>query len=37
MDITGVDLFDQNMSMACAKVGLRCLCISLVLIYLIKM
>ena len=37
MDITGIDLFDQNVGMACAKVRLRCLWISLVLIYLIKM
>ena len=36
MDITDVDLFDLNMSMACAKVGLRCSWISPVLIYLIK-
>ena len=34
MNITGIDLFDQNMSMACAKVGLRCSWISLVLINL---
>ena len=37
MDISSIDLFDQNMSMACANVGLRCSWISLVLIYLIKM
>ena len=36
MDITGFDLFDQNMSMAHAKVRLRYSWISLVLIYLIK-
>ena len=37
MESTSIDLFVQNMSMACAKVGLRCSWISLVLIYLIKM
>ena len=39
MDITGIDLFDQNVgrSMACAGARLRCSWISLVLIYLIKM
>ena len=37
MDIIGIDLFDQNMSMTCAKVGLRCSWISLILIYLIKL
>ena len=37
MDITGIDLFDQNVGMTCAKVKLRCIGISLVLIYLIKM
>ena len=37
MDIIDIDLFDQNMSMVCAKVRLRCSWISLVLIYLIKM
>ena len=37
MDITGIDLFDQNMSMVCAKVRLRCSWISVVLIYLILM
>ena len=42
MDITGIDLFDQNVGMTCAKVEsnvrIRCLWIdlSLVLIYLIK-
>ena len=37
MDIIGIDLFDQNVSMTCAEVRLRCLWILLVLIYLIKM
>ena len=37
MDITSIDLFDQNVGMACANVRLRCLLISLALIYLIKM
>ena len=37
MDIIGIDLFDQNMSMACAKVRLRYSWISLILIYLIKL
>ena len=37
MDITGIDLFKQNVSMACANIRLRCLLISLLLIYLIKM
>ena len=37
MDITGIDLFDQNVAMACANVRLRCLLILLKLIYLIKM
>ena len=37
MDITGIDLFDQNVGMACAEVRHRCSWISLVLIYLIKM
>ena len=32
MDITGIDLFDQNVSMTCAEARLRCLWISLVLI-----
>ena len=36
MDITGIDLFDQNVGMTCAKVKLRCSGISLILIYLIK-
>ena len=35
--ITCIDLFDHNVGMACAKVRLRCPCISLVLIYLIIM
>ena len=37
MDITDIDLFDQNVDMTYANVRLRCLWISLVLIYLIKM
>ena len=37
MHITCIDLFDHNVDMACAKVRLRCSCISLVLIYLITM
>ena len=37
MDITGIDLFDQNVGMTYANVRLRCTWISLVLIYLIKM
>ena len=37
MDIIGIDLFDQNVSMTYAEVRLRCLWILLVLIYLIKM
>ena len=36
MDITSIDLFDQNVGMACANVRLRCSLISLALIYLIK-
>ena len=36
MEITGIDLFDQNVGMACANVRLRCAIISLALIYLIK-
>ena len=36
MNITGVDLFDLNVGMVCAKVRLRCSWISLILIYLIK-
>ena len=37
MGITGIDLFDQNVGMACANVRLRCAIISLALIYLIKL
>ena len=37
MDSSGIDLSDQNMSMAYAKVGLRCSWILLILIYLIYM
>ena len=37
MDITSIDLFDQNVGMVCTKVRLRCLWILLVWIYLIKM
>ena len=37
IDITGIDLFDRIVSMACAKVRLRCSWILLVLIYLNKM
>ena len=37
MDITDIDLFDQNVSMTCAEARLRCLWISLVLIHLNKM
>ena len=37
MNITGNDLLDQNVGMAYANVRLKCLLISLVLIYLIKM
>ena len=36
MDITSIDLFDQNVGMACANVRLRCLLILLALIYLIN-
>ena len=36
MDITDIDLFDQNVGMVCAKVTLRCSWISLILIYLIR-
>ena len=35
MDISGIDLFDQNVGMACARIRLRFSWISLVLIYLI--
>ena len=37
LDITGIDLFDLNVGMICAKVGLRSSWISPVLIHLIKM
>ena len=37
MEITGNDLFDLNVGMTCVNVRLRCLWISIVLIYLIKM
>ena len=37
MDITSIDLFDQNVSMGYANVRFRCSWILLVLIYLIKM
>ena len=37
IDNTGIDLFDQNVGVACANVRLRCLLILLKLIYLIKM
>ena len=37
MEITGIDLFDHNVGMACANVRLRRLLISLTLIYFIKM
>ena len=37
MDITSIDLFDQNVGMACANVRLISSCKSMVLIYLIKM
>ena len=37
IEITDIDLFDLNVGMACANVRLRCLLISLTLIYLIKM
>ena len=36
MEVTGIDLFDLNVGMACANVRLRCAIISLTLIYLIK-
>ena len=36
MEVTGIDLFDLNVGMACANVRLRCTIISLALIYLIK-
>ena len=37
MDITGIDLFDQNVDLACTEVRHRCSWISLVLIFFIKM
>ena len=37
IEIIRIDLFDQNKSVASAKVRLRCLLIPLVLIYLIKL
>ena len=37
MNITDIDLFDQNVGMACANVRLRCALISLALIYLINL
>ena len=37
IDITGIDLFDQNVGMVCAEVRVTCSWLSLVLIYLIKM
>ena len=37
MEVTGIDLFDLNVGMACANVRLRCAIIPLALIYLIKM
>ena len=33
MEVTGIDLFDLNVGMACGNVRLRCAIISLVLIY----
>ena len=36
LDITDIDLFDQNMDMACVSVRLTCSWILLILIYLIK-
>ena len=35
MHIICIHLFDHNVGMACAKVRLRCSCISLLLIHLI--
>ena len=32
-DITGIDLFNQNVGMICAKARLRCLWTALVMIY----
>ena len=37
MDITRIDLFYQNVDLACAEVRHRCSWVSLALIYLIKM
>ena len=37
MHITGINLFDHNVGIACAKVRLRCSWISLLLIHLITM
>ena len=37
MNITGIDLFDHNVGMACPNVRLRCSFISLLLIHLITM
>ena len=37
IDISGIDLFDRNVGMACAKIRFRCSWKSLVLIELIKM
>ena len=37
MDIIGIDLFDQNVGVACPEIRLRCSWTSLILIYLIKM
>ena len=37
MDIIGIDLFEQNVDVACPDFRLRCSWISLLLIYLIKM
>ena len=36
IESTSIDFLDQNMDMACAKVRLRCPCLLLKLIYLIK-
>ena len=37
IDISGIDLFDQNVGKTCGQVRLRCSWIVVVLIYLIKM
>ena len=37
INITGMDLFDQNVGMACVEIRLRCSWKLLVLIYLILM